>query len=579
MVQCSIILHFHHSNNNNTSQFKQKHVSFDRITDFLLDIIITPVIRPEHILQIQNKNNHVVTTSTSSSAATITTPTAQLYGVPPGLSPQRLQRLVGKRIDDESSFIESWSTTAGVERRKLALLNYLPPRGNGILCYFDDFLEGVQEKEEKTTNAKITSPSKTNDGVIINKNDNNGVVAEEEDEDEEEKERDTLASSSNHQQQCEFLSCGISLENILPILIIASVDPIDAVADCALSTLATLRSRFSSQQAAIHVPTFNQSNQHHSNEEGAGEEEEEEEEEEERGGREEDNNNENISIVSTSTQEEEQKGINETKVVTKILNLFLNTCHLQQPSSSSSLSSSKLGSSQKETSSLPIRSPLNWRVKVALLKWVMEDAPNGLIQVAYDSFTSTGTPSTSSTTAAAITKSNINDNNNAAAAAAESESESEKKQGGSETGNISHECLPLKVVEHCLFGTHGSLKLRADGAALAHFLASRILQSKQTINDTVNTISPTLNNNKDKNKDDDYDDAGNHLNEEITDKTNMMMAKRNQQDKYMKMKSREIGLFLMKSALRVLQSANSYDTIDSNTPTAIEMEGQFELAI
>jgi len=30
------------------------------------------------------------------------------------------------------------------------------------------------------------------------------------------------------------------------------------------------------------------------------------------------------------------------------------------------------------------------------------------------------------------------------------------------------------VVQDCLFGDHGSLALRSDGAALAHFLAARV---------------------------------------------------------------------------------------------------------
>jgi len=34
--------------------------------------------------------------------------------------------------------------------------------------------------------------------------------------------------------------------------------------------------------------------------------------------------------------------------------------------------------------------------------------------------------------------------------------------------------LPLRVVQESLFGDHGSLALRSDGAALAHFLAARV---------------------------------------------------------------------------------------------------------
>jgi hypothetical protein len=131
LMQCSVVLHLMEDLNHVSEKsfldtgftsHRPPHGGhnswFDvtRIVDFLIDIMLTPVLRPDNIEQICNKGK-----STLSEGSTTTSSTSGgggggavgggVFLVPPGLSPQRLHRLVGKRIgDDDVAFVDSWTT-------------------------------------------------------------------------------------------------------------------------------------------------------------------------------------------------------------------------------------------------------------------------------------------------------------------------------------------------------------------------------------------------------------------------------------------------------------------------------------
>ena len=106
----------------------------DRIADLFLDVLICPLLRPEHL-------KHLVATKKAAAAgngaAAESTPEgAPPVTIPPGLSPQRLMRLVGKHLgDDDREFKEAWTSAKFSEQRKLALIKYLPPRGSGMILF------------------------------------------------------------------------------------------------------------------------------------------------------------------------------------------------------------------------------------------------------------------------------------------------------------------------------------------------------------------------------------------------------------------------------------------------------------
>jgi hypothetical protein len=138
LMQCSVVLHLMEDLNHvseksflDTGLFTSHRppqrghnswIDVTRIVDFLIDIMLTPVLRPDNIEQICNKGKILPTaTSTSSTLSEASTTTSSssaggggggggVFLVPPGLSPQRLQRLVGKRIgDDDVAFVDSWT--------------------------------------------------------------------------------------------------------------------------------------------------------------------------------------------------------------------------------------------------------------------------------------------------------------------------------------------------------------------------------------------------------------------------------------------------------------------------------------
>jgi hypothetical protein len=101
------------------------------VVDFLLDVLLAPPLRPDHIAYLTSPD--VTAPSAVSSDSVATSPATVAWPIPAGLSPRRLRRLCGKTLDAALTTTEAWSSVANLKSRKLAVLNFLPPRGRGVL--------------------------------------------------------------------------------------------------------------------------------------------------------------------------------------------------------------------------------------------------------------------------------------------------------------------------------------------------------------------------------------------------------------------------------------------------------------
>ena len=168
-----------------------------RAIDFLLDVLLTPPLQPEHIA-------YLTASSAPSLVSAAVEPAAATWPIPAGLSPRRLRRLCGKTLDTASTPSEAWSSIATLKSRKLAVLNFLPPRGKGLLLVPRQLL--------------LTGSCGNSSDPSIPRSD-------------------------------EWCSVSLGPGDALPLLLVASVDPSGLVAEAGLTGLALLRSSETARSA------------------------------------------------------------------------------------------------------------------------------------------------------------------------------------------------------------------------------------------------------------------------------------------------------------------------------------------
>jgi len=108
------------------------------------------------------------------------------------------------------------------------------------------------------------------------------------------------------------------------------------------------------------------------------------------------------------------------------------------------------------------RCPLNWAARSALVQWALADCPGGVLALAHAAVRS----SAAAAARAAVGEAPGASSSSSAAAAAASTAAAASGASGSN--------LVLRLLKELVWGDHGSLALKCDGAALAHFLAGRI---------------------------------------------------------------------------------------------------------
>jgi hypothetical protein len=107
-----------------------------RAVDFLLDVLLAPPLRPGHVAHLQQQpeatpRTAAISASAGGAAAAGPAAPAVAWPIPAGLSPRRLRRLCGKALGGAAA--EAWGSVVDVERRKLSVLRFVPPRGEGVL--------------------------------------------------------------------------------------------------------------------------------------------------------------------------------------------------------------------------------------------------------------------------------------------------------------------------------------------------------------------------------------------------------------------------------------------------------------
>jgi len=188
-----------------------------------------------------------------------------------------------------------------------------------------------------------------------------------------------------------------------------------------------------------------------------------------------------------------------------LLHLFLN----QSITVSASAASPKWSS--------PARSPLNWRARAAIIQWLLNDCPGGLLKA------SRGIISAGDST-------------------------------------IFAPALGLATVQECLFGEHGSLALRSDGASLAHFLASRVGIASLTRPGHIGATR-SLDAEEELRRSEDTAQPGALEGTHDADEPHSVGAL---DDALLNDEFAEVGPCLLDSALKILASAASYNVTTSN---------------